>query len=95
MSPQYLCVKKPLKLASNRGFRCCTRSIAVKLRSSSAQYLQIERNSRPKAKHSFNTLFILGKVAAKWQVLKPFYYQREKLITSCKVATPPVILAAK
>ena len=93
--PAILVCKETAEIGKNRGFRCCIRSIAIKLRSSSAQYLQIERNSRPKAKHFFNTLFILGKVAGKWQVLKPFYYQREKLITICKVATPPDILVAK
>ena len=74
MSPQYLCVKKPLKMANDR------RNGAVHVTSQlnySAITLSSEKIYREKQNNFVIYIFILAKVAAKWQLLTLLFRKSE------------------
>ena len=74
MSPQYLCVKKPLKMANDR------RNGAVHVTSQlnySTITLSSEKRHSEKQNNFVISLFILAKVAAKWQLLTLLFRNSE------------------
>ena len=74
MSPQYLCVKKPLKMANDR--RNGDVHVTSQLNYSTIT-LSSEKSHSKKQNNFVISLFILAKVAAKWQLLTLLFRNSE------------------